>query len=309
MTVEQDDLALAHALLAEGKKPEAFNHLVKARAAAGRDLARLDAIARGMEQADQIHSAYELRKFIVVADPNDVSAQMENLRIGAIAVRGDASGLKTVENELDALISRLPLDAAGLWLAAGNVYQSIPVTGKALRAVKNAGAGGLDSADVLLQIAHFYVSTGRHWRCWWTLRKLFRLTDLPNYRLAELSLLSRRAACPNLAIRYARRMQAMDPRDVNALLLEAKAFVDKRKLRYAATLIKERLEEFKSVQDDGTLALEASPVLLAGDELEAERSLLLHAAATWPHNEAIATRLQIAQFGTKSSSWQAKAQP
>ena len=307
MSAEPDDFAVATSLLAQGKKPEAFNHLVKARAAAGRDLAQLDRIASAMEQADQINSAYELRKFIVTANPTDVSIQLESLRLGAAAARGDYSAMKVVETELDALTALLPPDAADFWLKAGNTYKNLQTTEKALRAVKNAVAARSESLDTALWIAHFYVSNGLNWRCWWTMRKLLRLADLPNYRLAELSWLSRRARSPNLAIRFARRMQALNPQDVHALFLEAKAYEQKRKLRHAATLLKNRLDDCKSVQDGGNFALEVSAVLVAGGALEAERSLLLHAAATWPDNEAVATRLQIAQFGTKASSWHVKA--
>ena len=294
---EEDDLEAARSLLAAGNKAEAFNRLIRAKAAGG-DPARLGAIAAAMEQAGQHGSAVELWRVVVAAVPYDVAAHLAYLGARIASAGGDHSALTTIENELDVLVARRSQFTAPLWLTAADLYKWLHAAGKQRQAIKRAMAEAPASIEILRHVAHRYCDEGRRWRAWWVLQQLSRRTDLPDHLMGELSHLSRAAGAPNLGIRFARRLQALDRSNLDALVLEALAFKAKGKTRHAAQLVKARQTELSTLAGRGHLALQAASVLSAGGELEAERSLLTHAAAANPDNREIATALEAAQFGT-----------
>ena len=294
---EEDDLAAAHTLLAAGNKAEAFTRLIQAKGAAGGDLARLGAIAAAMEQAGQHRSALELWQDVMRMAPDDVAVHLAYLRTRIAVAGGDHSALRTVENELDALVNRHADLTAPLWLTTSELYQWIHSPGKQRQAIKRAVAAAPDSLEIMRQVAHRYCYDGRRWRAWWMLRRLVRRADLPVPVMGELAHVSTEAGSPNLGIRFARRLQTAEPANLHAVVLEAKAFKSKGKNRRAAMLVKARLPEFMAYADQGHLALQVALVLSAGGELEAERSLLAHVAAASPDNREIATALEVAQFG------------
>lgn len=294
---DEDDLAAAHTLLAAGNRAEAFTRLIQAKAAASGDPVRLGAIAAAMEQAGQHRSALELWQDVMMLAPDDMAAHLAFLRTRIAVAAGDQSALRTVENELDALVGGRPDFTAPLWLATAELYQWVKATGKQRRAVKRAVAAAPGSLDIMRQVAHRYCYDGRMWRAWWMLQRLVRRADLPVQVMGELAHVSNQARSPNLGIQFARRLQAAEPANLHAVVLEANAFKAKGKPRRAAMLVKARLPEFIAYGDHGHLALQVAPLLSGGGELEAERALLTQVAASCPDNREVATALEVAQFG------------